>query len=190
MSATWRISGAILLAGCGGANAGQSDPQACAPVATTEASMDVSRLAGEFVVRLVASSGAKRGTTTEGRLQLMPQDSAYRRLELPDGSTSSTYTLPLYGTAAVDFAAVGAVAPGDPVSADPASPGVLVIERPGQVMLRVGSEANRRGVRRFDGAFTVLRVQQVTDNGFAGTWESGVDLDRSGGHFCASRATG
>ena len=45
-------------------------------------------------------------------------------------------------------------------------------------MLRVGSEANRRGVRRFDGAFTVLRVQQVTDEGFAGTWESGVDMDR------------
>lgn len=191
MSATWRISGVILLAGCGGANAGQSDPQACAPVTATEAStMDASRLGGEFVVRLVASSGSKRGATTEGRLQLMPQDSAYRRLELPDGSNSTTYTLPLYGTAAVDFAAVGAVAPGDPGSADPASPGVLVIERPGQVMLRVGSEANRRGVRRFDGAFTVLRVQQVTDEGFAGTWESGVDAERAGGHFCASRATG
>jgi hypothetical protein len=73
---------------------------------------------------------------------------------------------------------------------DPESPGVLVIERPGQVLLRVGSEANRRGVRRFDGAFTVLRVLQVTDQGFAGAWESGVGLDRSGGHFCANRATG
>jgi hypothetical protein len=190
MIATWRISGVIFLAGCGGANAGQSDPQACAPVAATEASMDASRLAGEFVVRLVASSGTKRGATAEGRLQLTPHDSAHRRLKLPDGSSSSTYTLPLSGTASVDFAAVGAVAPGDPGSADPESPGVLVIERPGQILLRVGSEANRRDVRRFDGAFTVLRVQQVTDEGFAGTWESGVDLDRSGGHFCANRASG
>jgi hypothetical protein len=190
MSATGRIIGVVLLAGCGGANAGQSDPQACAPVAATEASMDTGRLAGEFVVRLVASSGAKRGATTEGRLQLTPHDSAHRRLELPDGSSSSTYTLPLYGTAVVDFAAVGAVAPGDPESTDPASPGVLVIERPGQVMLRVGSEANRRGVVRFDGAFTVLRVQQITTEGFAGTWESSVGLDQSGGHFCANRATG
>ena len=66
---------------------------------------------------------------------------------------------------------------------------MLVIERPGQLMLRVGSEANRTGVRRFDGAYTVLRVQQVTDKGFAGTWESGVDMDESGGHFCASRAS-
>ncbi len=190
MSAPWRISGVILLASCGGANAGQSDPQACAPVATEAPSMDTSRLAGEFVVRLVAGSGAKRGATTEGRLQLTPRDSAYRRLELPDGSRSSTYTLPLAGTASVDFAAVGAVAPGDPASTDPESPGVLVIERPGQVMLRVGSEANRRGVRRFDGAYTVLRVQQITEEGFAGTWQSGVGMDQSGGHFCANRATG
>src|SRR5687768_10000996 len=103
MSAAGRIIGVVLLAGCGGANAGQSDPQACAPVAApvaaTEASMDTGRLAGEFVVRLVASSGAKRGATTEGRLHLTPHDSAHRRLELPDGSSSSTYTLPLYGTA-------------------------------------------------------------------------------------------
>jgi hypothetical protein len=190
MSATWRISGVLLLAGCGGANAGQSDPQACAPVTTEASTMDASRLAGEFAVRLVAGSGAKRGATTEGRLQLTPQDSAHRRLELPDGSSSSTYTLPLAGTAAVDFAAVGAVAPGDPASTDPESPGVLVIERPGQVMLRVGSDANRRGVRRFDGAFTVLRVQQITDDGFVGTWESGLGTDLSGGHFCANRATG
>jgi hypothetical protein len=190
MSATWRIGGVILLAGCGGANAGQSDPQACAPVAATEASMDASRMAGEFALRLVASAGSKRGATAEGRLQLTAQDSAHQRLELPDGSSSPTYTLPLYGTAEIDFAEVGAVAPGDPGSSDPASPGVLVIESPGRVLLRVGSEANRRDVRRFDGAFTVLRVQQVTDEGFAGTWESGVDMDRSGGHFCATRATG
>jgi hypothetical protein len=195
MSATWRISGAILLAGCGGANAGQSNPQPCSPVAATEASaatvasMDPARLAGEFAVRLVASSGPKRGATAEGRLKLMPHDSAHRRLKLPDGSNSTTYTLPLYGTAAADFEAVGAVVPGDAGSEDPSSPGVLVIERPGQLMLRVGSEANRTGVRRFDGAYTVLRVQQVTDQGFAGTWESGLNMDQSGGHFCASRAS-
>jgi hypothetical protein len=191
MNATWRISGAILLAGCGGANAGQSDPKPCAPAAAMgDSGVDASRLGGEFVLHLVATSGDKQGGSIGGPLQLMPHDSAHRGLELPDGSRSSTYTLPLYGTTAVDFAAVGAVAPGDPASTDPESPGVLVIERPGQVMLRVGSEANRRGVRRFDGAFTVLRVQQVTDEGFAGTWESGLGTEVSAGHFCANRATG
>jgi hypothetical protein len=152
--------------------------------------MDASRLDGEYSVRLVATAGAKRGEMTEGSLQLLPQDSAYRSLDLPDGSSSSTYTLPLYGTATIDFAAVGAVTPGDPGSADPASPGVLVIQSPGRVMLRIGSEANRRGVRRFDGAFTVLRVQRITEQGFAGAWQSGVGGDQSSGHFCAGRATG
>ena len=189
-AATWSIGGAILLAGCGGANAGQSDPQACAPVtAAKDSAMDASGLHGEFLIRLVASSGSKRGETTEGRLQLMPQDSAYRNMEQPDGS-SATFTLPLYGTAAIDFAAVGAVVPGDAESRDPGSPGVLVIESPGRVLLRVGSEANRRGVRRFDGAYTVLEVQQVTREGFSGTWRSGVSLEQSGGHFCARRPTG
>lgn len=191
MSATWRIGGVILLAGCGGANAGQSDPQNCAPVvAAAETALDAGQLAGEFDVRLVASTGDKRGATAGGRLHLWPQDSAHRRLQLPDGTSSSTYSLPLAGTATADFAAVGAIVPGDPGSKDPESPGVLVISRPGQIMLRVGSEANRRDVRRFDGAYTVLRVQQITEQGFAGTWDSGVDMDRSGGHFCANRAAG
>ncbi len=191
MSATWRIGGAMLLAGCSGANAGQSEPQWCAPVAApAEAStLDAARMGGEYSVRLVASAGAKRGETTEGRLQLHQQDSAYRSLDLADGSSSPTHTLPLYGIADIDFDAVGAVTPGDPGSADPGSPGVLVIQSPSGVMLRIGSEANRRGVRRFDGAFTVLQVQQVTDLGFAGTWRSGLGLDESAGHFCAYRPT-
>jgi hypothetical protein len=189
MSATWRIGLSLLLTACSGANAGQSDPQACAPVEAAAASVSAAQLGGEFTVRLVATSGAKRGATTEGRLELMPQDSAYRRLDLPDGSRDTTFTLPLYGTAAIDFASVGAVAPGDPESSDPASPGVLVIESAGRVMLRIGSEANRRGVRRFDGAFTALQVQQVSDQGFAGTWRSGVAAEESGGHFCATRTS-
>jgi hypothetical protein len=147
-------------------------------------------LNGEFVVRMVASTGSRRGETTEGTLRLMPQDSAYRSLELPDGSSSSTVTLPLYGTAAIDFAAVGAVIPGDAASEDPQSPGVLAIENPDRLLLRVGSEANRRGMRRFDGAYTVLQVQQITEEGFAGTWRSGVNMEQSGGHYCAKRSTG
>jgi hypothetical protein len=189
MSATWRIGGVLLLAGCSGANAGQSDPQPCAPVETAASSVTADSLAGEFNLRLVATSGAKRGTTAGGRLTLMAQDSAYRRLDLPGGSQHTSFSLPLYGTAALDFASVGAVVPGDPGSSDPARPGVLVMEGPGRVLLRVGSEANRRDVLRFDGAFTALQVQQVTDTGFAGTWRSGVAGEESSGHFCADRAT-
>ena len=178
------------LAACGGANAGQADPQACAPVDTT-ASPDLAAagLAGEYTVQLIATSGAKQGASAGGRMALMEQDSAYRALERVDGSVDTTFTFPLYGTAQVDFASVGATTPGDAASSDPLSPGVLVIERPGGVMLRVGSESNRRGVRRFDGGYTVLQVRQITDRGFAGTWRSAVGLEESGGHFCAVKAT-
>jgi len=190
MSAATRHLGAIaLLAGCGGASAGQADPQACAPVETSASDLAATGLAGQYTGRLVATSGTKEGASADGRLALMEQDRAYRAVERADGSVDTTYSLPLYGTAEVDFASVGATTPGDAGSSDPLGPGVLVIQRPGGVMLRLGSEANRRGVRRFDGAYTVLQVQQITDRGFAGTWRSGVGLEESGGHFCAVRAT-
>jgi hypothetical protein len=189
MSAPWRIGGVFLLAGCSGANAGQSDPQPCAPVEAAAAAVTAEGLGGEYNLSLVATSGPKRGTTAAGTLALMAQDSAYRSLESEGRAPDTTFTLPWYGTADVDLSSVGAVAPGDPKSTDPASPGVLVMEGPGRVMLRLGSEANRRGVRRFDGAFTALQVQQVTDKGFAGTWQSGGADEPSSGHFCADRAT-
>lgn len=181
----WRLSAAALLGGCGGASAGQSDPQACSPVEAPASAVAAEGLEGRYAVRLIATAGDKRGAAVEGRLELMPQDSAYRTMERADGSADTTFRFPLYGTADLDFAAVGASVPGDPGAADPLGPGVLVIERPGGVMLRLGSEANRRGLRRFDGGYTVLQVQQVTDRGFAGTWRSAVGLEESGGHFCA-----
>jgi hypothetical protein len=190
MSAAIRhLAATVLIAACGGANAEQADPQACAPVDAPASDVAAAGLAGEYTVRLIATSGTKEGATTGGLVALMEQDSAYRSLERPDGSVDTTFSFPLYGTADVDFAAVGATAPGDPRSTDPLSPGVLVIERPGGVMLRVGSEANRRGVRRYDGGYTVFEVQQVRDDGFAGRWRSGVGLEQSGGHFCAVKAT-
>jgi hypothetical protein len=182
------LSVVALVSACGGANAGQADPQACAPVEAAETDLAAADLAGSYTVRLVATSGAKEGAAATGQLELMPQDSAYRTMEGTDGA-DTTFRFPLYGTAAVDFASVGATTPGDPGSSDPLSPGVLVIERPGGLMLRLGSEANRRGVRRFDGGYTVLEVRQVTDGGFAGSWRSGVGLEQFGGHFCATRAT-
>ena len=185
----WLLTAPVFIGACGGANAGQADPKACAPVASAAANLAADGLAGQYGISLIATSGAKQGASTAGRLELMAQESAYRTMEREDGSVDSAFTFPLYGTAEVDFAAVGAITPGDLGSSDPLSPGVLVIQRPGGVMLRLGSEANRRGVRRFDGAYTVLQVQQVTDQGFAGTWRSGVGLEESGGHFCAVRAT-
>ena len=183
------VGAVALLAACGGANAGQTDPKGCAPVETPASDLTAAGLGGEYTLQLIATSGEKQGASAGGRLALRAQDSAYQSRERSDGTVDTTFSFPLYGTVEVDFAAVGATTPGDPGSSDPQSPGVLVIERPGGVMLRLGSDANRSGVRRFDGGYTVLQVQQVTDSGFAGTWRSAVGLQESGGHFCATRAT-
>lgn len=187
--AAWSLAAAALLAACRGANAGQADPLACAPVEEPATDLTAENLAGEYTVRLVATSGAKDGASAGGTLELMAQDSAYGAMIRAAGYADTAFSFPLYGSAEVDFAALGATIPGDAGSADPLSPGVLVIERPGGVMLRLGSEANRPGVRRFDGGYTVLQVQQVTEEGFAGTWRSAVGLEESGGHFCAARVT-
>jgi hypothetical protein len=190
MNVATRHLGAIaLLAGCSGASAEQADPQPCAPVEAPATDLAATHLAGRYALRLIATSGAKEGASADGRLALMEQDSAYRGVERADGSVDTTYSLPLYGTAEAAFASIGATIPGSAASSDPLSPGVLVIQRPRGVMLRLGSEANRRGVRRFDGAYTVLQVQQITDQGFAGIWRSGVGLEESGGHFCAAKPT-
>jgi hypothetical protein len=188
-TAIHRLGALAVLAACGGANTGQADPQACPPVATPASDLTADGLAGEYAVRLIATSGAKQDASASGRLELRAQDSAYRTMDRADGSADTTYSFPLYGTAEVDFSAVGATIPGDPGSSDPSSPGVLVIERPGGVMLRLGSVANRRSVRRFDGGYMVLEVQQVTDSGFTGFWRSAANLQESGGHFCAVRVT-
>ena len=175
MTGQWRIGALMALTACGGGNASGSDPEACAPLeAAADSTLRADGMAGDYTVRLVATTGAKRGATSAGTVRLMAHDSARQHIVLPDGTTSTTYAFPLYGTGEIDLAPVGATAPGEIGSDDPAAPGVLVIESSGGVLLRLGSEANRTGVRRFDGAYTALQVRQITDKGFAGTWRSGV----------------
>lgn len=78
----------------------------------------------------------------------------------------------------------------DPASTDPDAPGVLVIESESrgtrQILLRLGSDANRVDLRLYDGGHTVLRVGQIDADGFFGTWESAARSSIAG-HFCATR---
>jgi hypothetical protein len=100
----------------------------------------------------------------------------------------------LYGSTDIDLQAILAVEVGALDSEDPLAPGVLVLERPVErdggtameITVRLGSEANRRGMTRFDGGYTALFVRQASTGGFAGNWASGVTGQLSSGHFCAS----
>ena len=99
---------------------------------------------------------------------------------------------PLYGTADVNLSAVGAHRVGDIGSDAPDAPGVLVLEfvRDGarDILLRVGSAANRRDTMLYDGAYTVLEVHEISADGFSGSWRSGSNSSRAYGYFCAIRS--
>ena len=64
---------------------------------------------------------------------------------------------------------------------------MLINEDAGEIMMRFGAEANRSGRQRFDGGYTVFRVQHVAGGRIAGEWVSGTSRDVAGGYFCGER---
>lgn len=193
------ITAPLLAGGACRAQSGSASPRECAPVSSElPAGSRTEGIAGEYELRLVATSGAKSGSSIEGTLRLQPQreDLLYRTR--PGGATDSAVVHPLYGTVDVDLSAVDAVQVGSITSADPSRPGVLVIERherrgeapAAEIVLRLGSEANRQDRQRVDGGYTALWVRKLSPQGFSGTWSSGISLQRATGYFCAVRKDG
>ena len=159
----------------------------CVPAAGDPDAVAAEDLAGTYRLKLVATEGAKAGQPAEGTLRLQPLESSLRVVTI-GGIRDTAASYVHYGSTDVDLEAVGAVRLGDLGSLDPKRPGVVVVERKGAITLRLGSEANRRDVARFDGGFTALRVGKVSRNGFTGSWRSGVGIQRSSaGYFCAVR---
>jgi hypothetical protein len=189
---------AILVALCAcRTSTDRPSPQECAPI-TSELpdTSSIREFAGEYQLKLIATSGVKSGSTVEGTLKLVRQNPDLRYRTLPEaGVVDSSVVHPLYGAAEIDLSGVDAVQVGSTTSLDPIQPGALVLERharPGQppqaeIILRLGSEANRRDRQRVDGGYMALRVRQVTATGFSGSWSSGIMRERSAGYFCAVR---
>jgi hypothetical protein len=189
----------VLVASSCRAKSDSPAPVECVPPTTELPSTASSEgLGGEYRLRLVATSGAKSGSSTSGRLTLQRQTGELRYRARTGGATDTTVVHPFYGSSDVDLEAVGAVLVGSTTSVDSARPGVLMIERPprpGQppmadIMLRLGSEANQRERQRVDGGYTALRVRRLTPTGFSGTWGSGINAEQPAGYFCAERVDG
>ena len=139
--------------------------------------------AGTYRLTLVEAIDSVDARRVKGALTL--------RRQPPGLDSLGTASTPLYGFTDLDLRAVGAHRVGDPAGTDPKAPGVLVLEsgRGGKrrILLRLGADANRRDAALFDGAWTVLEVREVSPEGFAGRWRSGVRLSRTQGYFCAKR---
>ena len=144
----------------------------------------------------LATTATLAGHAGRYRLTLMDGDGqrvqgALTLVAPPAGSPRvlSSATISLHGFTDVNLAAVGAERVGDPDSRAPDAPGVLVLEstRAGvrSILLRLGSTANRQGLLRYDGSYTVLDVLTISADGFAGRWRSGGRQAEVQGDFCA-----
>jgi hypothetical protein len=153
-----------------------------------------SGLAGVYRLHLTASSGPNAGQGADGTLRLQPiADSAAREIVVL-GMRDTTSRAALWGMTDLNPAAVGATRTGSLSAESVDAPGVLVIERRPvradagtEIVLRLGADANRRGVARYDGGYFALNVQGIDPGGFTGTWSSGSGISSAKGDFCAER---
>jgi hypothetical protein len=173
----------LALPGCATRNQASENFDATQCREVSEASSSLSRveqLEGQFRLRLSADSGPMAGREALGDLTLVRRDST---------------GVPFYGWTSLDPEQVGAHRLGDPGSRDPDAPGVLVLSRsasgvPDQrddVVIRLGSQANRSDIIRFDGAYMALYVRWIDRDAFGGEWASGVQGPEASGSFCAIR---
>ena len=179
---TWpTLAALVVTAGaCAGGSStdGMPEPAACAPTSATLApSATFEGRAGSYRIIAFASDGR----STEGSIELVDR---------PSGARSMTRaSLPLHGTAEIDFAAIGGAVPVGMDSEDPDRPGVLVVESEAdtgpRVLVRFGSRMNDLTQPAFDGAETRLEPRQIGDDGFLGTWRSTGGGAAASGHFCA-----
>ncbi|WP_329681949.1 hypothetical protein [Longimicrobium sp.] len=118
---------ATLVMGAAACPAGAPAPDAAVPCAPAEgelaAGARADALAGPFRLTMTATRGAQSGQSAVGTLRL----EAFGGRPLPVPAAAGV-RYPLFGGADVDVARVGAFAVGDVRRADPAAPGVLVME--------------------------------------------------------------
>ena len=167
-------------------------PKCVRPEGLLSADASLEGRVGEYRLTMVEEVDGTATRTAEGSLLLLNQVETFRQFAGSTGGSIPGVTSPLFGNTDVKVEDVGAVRVGSLSSEDPMSPGVLVIESETgaspSILLRFGSDANRRTLVRFDGGYTVLTVVQITAESFSGTWSSGaLGLD-SEGFFCATQS--
>jgi len=159
------------MMGCAARAANGARRDCIADEGALAAGTDPAGLVGEYELRMVATRGQRTGSTVTGRLSL------------------TAFSAGVRGVAAIALDSVGAHRPGDIGSGDSTAPGVLAFPADSMILLRLGSEANRQDVQRFEMAYTVLHVRRIGEDGLWGTWASGAERVDAEGHFCARRAT-
>ena len=197
VSLRYSLMSLVSVVGCAAHQSGQgSECTKVASGAELPASVQARHLVGSFRLVFVGETAEFDGIRVDGTLDLLPQDSALQSLELLAGGPGTGATMPLYGALDAPIERVGGVRVGDATRLDPMRPGVAVLEQTMagvhdsafSITMRVGADANRRDLVRFDGGFMALYVKEITAGGFRGDWSSGSRGPAHAGHFCADRA--
>ena len=190
----WMIA-LLMVTGCSRADG--DGPPAPAPTCVRpegplSADASLEGQAGEYRLTMIEEVDGTATRTAEGSLLLLNQVETLRQFAGSAGGSIPGVISPLFGSTDVNVEDVGAVRVGRLSNEDPVSPGVLVIESETgaspSILLRFGSDANRRTLVRFDGGYTVLTVVQITAESFRGTWSSGALGLESEGFFCATQS--
>ena len=188
----WMIA-LLMVTGCSRADG--DGPPAPAPTCVRpegllSADASLEGQAGEYRLTMIEEVDGTATRTAEGSLLLLNQVETLRQFAGSAGGSIPGVISPLFGSTDVNVEDVGAVRVGSLSSEDPVSPGVLVIESETgagpSILLRLGSDANRRDLVRFDGGYAVLTVVEITEESFSGTWLSGARGPDSEGFFCAT----
>lgn len=156
---------------------------------------DFSRIAGEYLVTFVATTGERAGRSVSGRLTLFPRDSVRWRPRTINGTPNPYLTEPLGGSASIELGQLGAVYPGRIDGTDPDAPGVILRvmqmrDNSWETTLMFGNTNNRQNAAVLDGPYFGASITEVTRSGFRGTWDSslGITTYRAAGFFCALRS--
>ena len=186
---------AALAVGCASSRAARAGPPPCAALerpGTLDAAA-IAALAGDYSLTLVATSGERSGQIARGTATLFENPDRLRHLIDASGNPMLGVVVPFYGAADIDVTEVGALPLGTTDSNDPLQPGLLVIQNSPDdttarsLVMRLGSEINRRNAVPFDGGYTVLRVRLVRPDSFLGSWASGTVTEVAACFFCAVR---
>ena len=182
---------AATRVGEAGEGGGAPAPECARPEGALATDGSLEGRVGDYRLTMVEEVDGTPTRRVQGSLVLLTQVESFRQFEGSAGGSIPGVTSPLFGSTDVNVEAVGAVRVGSLSSQDPASPGVLVIESETgtspSILLRLGSDANRRDVVRFDGGYAVLTVVEITAESFSGTWSSGARGPGSEGFFCATQ---
>ncbi len=182
---------AATRVGQAGEGGGAPAPECVRPEGVLATDGSLEGRVGDYRLTMVEEVDGTPTRRVQGSLVLLTQVESFRQFEGSAGGSIPGVTSPLFGSTDVNVEAVGAVRVGSLSSQDPASPGVLVIESETgtspSILLRLGSDANRRDVVRFDGGYAVLTVVEITAESFSGNWSSGARGPGSEGFFCATQ---